>query len=123
MSTIYQVTVDIKEDGVRLPGFPVVKSVTVTESKGKQVFSRADATGVYTELPLEELAGVNVLFVQADQAVALRFNDQSDADLPLNQNGILLLVDGGIPSGATNKAALENDSGSATTVTMVSGGS
>lgn len=120
---VFQVTVDIKEDGVKLPGFPIVKSVTVTESKGKQVFIRADATGVYTELPLEELGGVSVLLVQADQAVALRFNDQSDSDLPLNANGLLLLVDAGIPSGATNKAALENDSGSNANVTMVAGGS
>jgi hypothetical protein len=120
---VFQISVDIKEDGVKLPGFPIVKSVTVTESKGKQVFSRPDSSGVYTELPLQELAGVSVLLVQADQAVAFRFNDQSDAFLPISANGLLLLVDAAISSGATNKAALENDSGSAANVTMVSGGS
>ena len=120
---VFQVTVDIKEDGVRLPGFPIIKSATVTETKGKQIVNRVSATGVYTELPLAELGAIEVLLVQADEATALRFNDQSDSDLPLKANGLLLLVDSEIPSGATNKAALENDSGSVTTVTVVAGGS
>lgn len=119
----FQVTIDIKEDGVKLPGFPIVKSVTTTETSGKQSFVRSDASGVYTELPIAELAGVSVLFVQATQATALRFNDQSDSDLPLNANGVLLLVDAAIPSVATNKAAIENASGSDATVVMVAGGS
>lgn len=123
MSTVYQVTVDIKKDGVREAGFPMIKSVTVTESKGKQVIQRADASGTYTELPLQELAAVNVLLVTADQAFALRFNDQSDSDLPVNADGLVLLIDAAIPSGASNKVALENASGSTANVTVVSGGS
>lgn len=123
MASTYTVTVDIKEDGKRLPSFPVTKSVTPTESGGRQQFSRPDDSGTYTELPLGELAGVSVLFVQADQAVTLRFNDQSDGGVPLAANGLLLLVDGAIPSGAASKASLENASGSAAVVTTVSGGS
>lgn len=123
MSTVYQITVDIKKDGVREAGFPIVKSVTVSESKGKQSVNRADASGTYTELPVEELAAVEVLLVQADQAFNLRFNDQSDSDLPIKANGLVLLVDANIPNSATNKVALENQSGSTAVVTIVSGGS
>jgi len=123
MSTTYVVTIDIKEDGQRLSGFPMVKTVTVAETKGKQVISRADADNTFTELPVQELGSIELLLVTADQAFNLRFNDQSDSNLPVSSGGLVLLVDCDIPSGASNKVALENESGSAAAVTVLSGGS
>lgn len=120
---VFNLTINFTEDGQPLPGFPIVQSKSVPESQGKQTISRPDDTGVYTELPLGELGVVSVLYVTADQPVALRFNDQTDGDLPLNAGGIMLLFDGNIPDTATLKAALENDSGSVATVTVISGGS
>lgn len=122
MSVTYTVSIDIKQDGNRIPGFPVVKTVTAAESRGKSVINRASASGTYTELPLQELGDVTLLFVQADQAFNLRFNDQSDADLPISANGVVLLVDCDIPGAGGNKAALENESGSVAAVTVIAGG-
>ena len=122
MPTI-QVTVDIKEDGQTLAGFPLTKQVTVLESAGRQVFTRISQVGSYNDLPLDELAGVSVLFVQADQPTELRFNDQTVSGLPLAASGFMLLVDGAIPDTATVKASLLNASGSDAQVTQVGAGS
>ena len=118
----FAITVTVTEDGVTLPGYPITKSKVVTETKGRQQFSRPNAASTYTDLPLGELGDVNVLVVTADQATSVRLNDQSNGSIPLNSGGLLILFDAAIPSGATSKASLENASGSAATVTMVAGG-
>lgn len=122
MSTTWTVTVTIKEDGVTVPGFPVTKTLATTESAGKQIMARADGAG-YVDLPLSELGNVDLLYVESDQALTLRFNDQSDAGIPLDASGLLLAVGISIPSGATSKASADNSSGSAAEVVQVAGGS
>lgn len=117
-----QITLTIKEDGQTLNGFPLVKTITVTESKGRQFIERADGGG-FVELPLTDLNGLEFFFVQADQAYTMRFNDQSDAGIPMAINSLMLIMGGAIPSGATNKAALDNSSGSTANVTVIAGGS
>lgn len=121
MASTYVVTLSIKEDGIELPGFPLTSTITAGESKGSAQFSRPDSAS-FTELPLEELGEINLLFVKPDLASSLRFNDQTDGGLPLNANGYLLAVDCAIPSGASNKAALQTNTGSAATVRQVAGG-
>ena len=119
---IFTVTIDIKEDGASLPSFPITKSVTTIESKGKATIVRPDSAS-FTELPLGDLGGISVLYVEADQAYALRFEDQSDAGLPISANGLCLLVNSNISSGATNKAALQTNTGNNANVIIVSAGS
>ena len=87
----FTVVIDIKEDGASLPGFPKTVSATPLESKGKSTIDRPDSAS-FTELPLTDLGGVSVLYVEADQAYTLRFEDQSDAGLPMAANGVCLLV-------------------------------
>lgn len=123
MAVSYQVTIDIKQDGSRMPGFPLTKTMSVTESKGKAVIQRADADDTFTELPLQELTSIEVLYVTANEAFNLRINDQSDSHIPMDADGVLLLIGANIPSGASNKVALENESGSTAEVTIVAGGS
>lgn len=120
---VYNLTVNFTEDGQPLPGFPIVQSQLVPEAGGKQTFSRPDDPGVFTDLPLGELGDINVLYVTADQPVTLRFNDQTDQGLPMNANGIMIMFTGNIPDAAVSKASLDNSSGSAATVTVISGGS
>lgn len=117
----YTITLTIQEDGVTMTGFPIVKTLTTTESAGRQVFSRADGGG-YVELAVAEIGDVNLLMVDTTQDVTLRFNDQSDGGLPLNANGLLLGVNIAIPTAATSKASADNSSGSAATITQVAGG-
>lgn len=120
MPTI-QVTVDIKEDGQTLPGFPVTKSVTVLESLGRATVERISAAG-FPELPLNDLNDINVLYVRANEATTLRFNDQTDQGLPMLADGFLLMVGSDIPDSASSKAGLQNLSGSTATVTTISAG-
>ena len=112
----------VREDGQELPGFPLNLTLSPTETTGKQSFNRPDAAATFTELPVSELGAVRLLLVQSDQITTLRFNDQSDAGIPMEANGVLLLFNCNIPSGATLKAALENASGSEAAVVMVAGG-
>lgn len=121
MSSVYTVEITIKEDGVALPGFPVTKTVTCAEAGGLQTFTRASGAS-YTELPLAELGQIDLLYVEPSQAGDLRFNDQSDGGLDIQADGCCLLVNCAIPSGASNKAALHTETGSAATVKQVSGG-
>jgi hypothetical protein len=118
---VYTVTLTIQEDGVTIPGFPVVKTLTTAESAGRQVLVRASGGG-YVNLPVAELGDVNLLMVDTTQALSIRFNDQTDAGLPMNASGLLLLVNSAIPSGATAKVSADNASGSAATIVQVAGG-
>ena len=118
----FTITIDVKEDGQSLPNFPVTKTVTTTESGGKATISRPDSAS-FTELPLGDLDGISVLYVESSEAYALRFEDQTDAGLPMSANGVCLLVNSNISSGATNKAALQTNTGSASTVQVVAAGS
>ena len=117
-----QWTLDVKEDGQTLPGFPLTKTVVTTESLGRNVVNRTSGAGFF-ELPLGDLDTVTILFVQADQDLVIRFNDQSDAGLPITANGFIALVDVAIPSGATSKASIENTSGSTAEVKQIAAGS
>lgn len=117
-----QVTLDIKEDGQTLAGFPLTTTVTAAESRGRSAFIRPSLVGSYVELPLEELGDISVLFVQSTEEVELRFNDQTVGGLPLNATGYVLIVNGAIPSTASDKASVLNASGANATITQVAAG-
>jgi len=71
----FTMTLTITEDGAKLPGFPIVKTINVTESKGYQKINRISAAG-FTELPLEDLGNINVLLFSADQDTDFQLNDR-----------------------------------------------
>lgn len=121
MASTYTVTLSIKEDGNELVGFPLTKTLTVDESKGSAVFTRPDSAS-FTDLDLAEIGEVNLLFVNPSLLSSLRFNDQSDGGLPINADGFLLAFNCAIPSGASSKASLQTNTGSAATVRQVAGG-
>lgn len=114
-------TINLTEDGVTVPGFPLTRTVTSTEVTGKNTYTRASGGG-YVELPLAELGAINFAVVTTDQDITIRFNDQSDAGLPLDANGVLVLATCDIPTGATNKIEADNSSGNTANVTSYIGG-
>lgn len=118
---LLKLTVSLTENGTPVPGFPITRSLTSSETTGEQTFTRADGGG-YIELPLAELGAINALVLTTDQDVALRFNDQTDGSLPLDANGVLVLITSNIPTGATSKISLSNASGSTSTHTAYIGG-
>lgn len=114
--------ISLREDGQELPGFPLNQTLSPTEFKGKMTITRPDAAATFTELPLQDIDTLRLLYVRADQDTTLRFNDQSDAGIPMTANSVLLLFDCNIPNTATSKAAMENASGSNTEAVIVAGG-
>lgn len=120
MATL-QLTVNLTEDGTVVPGFPITRSVTSSETTGKQTFVRATGGG-YVELPLAELGAINALVLTTDVDVTLRFNDQTDGGLPLDANGLIVLITSDIPSGASSKISVSNASGGNATHTAYIGG-
>ena len=120
MATL-QLTISLTEDGANVPGFPITRSVTASETTGKQTFTRATGGG-YVELPLAELGAINALVMTTDADVTLRFNDQTDGGLPLDANGVIVLITSDIPTGATSKISVDNASGGTSTHTAYIGG-
>lgn len=120
MATL-KLTISLTEDGSPVPGFPITRSITSTETTGKNTYTRATGGG-YVELPLAELGAINVAVVTTDKDISLRFNDQSDGGLPLDANGVLVLATCDIPTGATNKIEADNSSGETATLTSYIGG-
>lgn len=118
---VLQVTIDIKEDGQPLPGFPLTQQATLGASSGRSSYTRSSTSG-FVDLALGELETLNVLFAHVDRAVTLQFNDQSDAGIPLLADGLVLLFGANIPSTAAVLAALENVSGSSVRILQVAAG-
>lgn len=117
----FQLTVTLTQDGVALPGFPLTSSSTVDETTGRFTVERATGGG-YVATPDTDIGAVNVFYLTSNEAVTVRFNDQTDGGLPLNASGVLIAVGSNIPSGATTKISIDNSSGNEATITGLLGG-
>ena len=118
---VYRLTIELTQDGQRLPGFPLTRSKDVPDTAGLQEFVRASSAG-FNEIQFPELGDLNIFVYTADQVTTLRFNDQTDAGIPLNANSLVVLFDSNILSTATTKVSMENNSGSNATITTLGGG-
>jgi hypothetical protein len=121
MAVAVKVTILAEVDGKLIDGFPIIRRVSTDEFVGLQKIERASGGG-YVALPTSELAELRVLFVQADQAVTLRLDGQSDAGIPLLAGGLALLAGVDIDAGASTNALLENSSGSTANVKVMAAG-
>ena len=120
MADILDVTVIIKRNGRDVTGFPYQKRTVVDEL---QQFSYEKATGGgYETLPTTQIAAVQALVLTADQSITLRLDGQSDAGIPLNAGGLLLVLDSNLDAGASTNATLDNSSGSTAVVTGLGAG-
>ena len=120
MADILDVTVIIKRNGRDVTGFPYQKRTVVDEL---QQFSYEKATGGgYETLPTTQIAAVQALVLTADQSITLRLDGQSDAGIPLNAGGLLLVLDSNLDAGVSTNATLDNSSGSTAVVTGLGAG-
>jgi hypothetical protein len=110
MSSQIKVTVLIERDGALLPGFPLVRRLTVDEAQSADTEQASSAS--YVAFPSNQLDTIQLLLIRADQATSIRFNNQSDAGLPLNANGFVIVVDSNIASGIATNCTIQNNSGS-----------
>lgn len=116
-------TISIEKNGQQLPGFPVVRRVSVDEMV---TFSteQASSDGVFAAPNLSNLASVTFFYYSANQITKLLFDGNSDTSTPLEMaaNGLLVLVNPTIDAGASTNITIENDSGSTALLTGVAGG-
>lgn len=115
-------TISIEKNGQSLPGFPVVRRVSVDEMS---TFSteQASSDGVFAT-PISNLDSVTFFYYTANQITKLLFDANSDTAAPLElaANGLVLLINPVIDSGASTNITIENDSGSTALRTGVAGG-
>lgn len=117
-----EVTLTIKVDGMPLPGMPIQKRLEVDEHTGRVEFEQATGGG-YAALPgTSALSEVQFLFLRANKAVTLRLDGQSDAGIPLNAHGLILIMDADIDVGASTNATLDNGSGATALVQALAAG-
>lgn len=116
-------TISIEKNGQQLPGFPVVRRVSVDEMV---IFSteQANSDGVFAAPNLSNLASVTFFYYTANQTTKLLFDGNTDTAAPLEiaANGLVVLVNPTIDSGASTNITVENDSGSTALLTGVAGG-
>lgn len=113
MATI-ELSMTLRVDGQTVPGFPVIRKVTATETVAFD-YQKASGGG-YATLPVSDIASLAALVVRADQAVTVRLDGQSDAGIELNADGLLIILDAVIDAGASTNATISNASGAAATV-------
>ena len=116
-------TISIEKNGQPLPGFPVVRRVSVDEMVSFST-EQASSDGVFVAPNLSSLGAVTFFYYTADQITKLLFDGNSDGTAPLEMsaNGLLLLVNPTIDSGSSTNITVENDSGSTALLTGVAGG-
>ena len=118
-----KITVLVEVDVRVLGGFPLVRRLEVDESQQFAYEKANDGDAVtFSAMPTDQLAEIQALILQADQAVTLRLDNQSDAGIVVNAGGLVCLVDVDIDAGATTNAKVNNNSGVAANLKGVAGG-
>ncbi len=102
-------TISVERDGQLLPGFPLVRRLSVDEVQIADAEQPTSAS--YVAFPSSLLDTIQAFIFRADQATQVRFNAQSDAGIPLNANGIIVIIDAAIASGAATNSTIQNNSG------------
>jgi len=94
-----RVTLNIEQDGSPLPGFPLVRTQQLDEADGLRTEEKAadNDTTTFTALSTV-LSQLQLLFVHAPQRLTFRLDNQSDAGVTLEANGVLLIVNGDLQS-------------------------
>lgn len=119
-----KLVVSLESDGKQVPGFPVVRRLTVPETQQFAYEKADDGDAVtFSAVPADQLAEIQALVLRTDQQLTFRFDGQSDAGIVLNAGGVLVFLDSDIDAGAgANNAKVNNDSGSTANVVGFAGG-
>jgi len=110
-----KVVVDVEIDGVKVPGFPLTRRITVDEVQHFDYEEGADNdTTTYSALPTAQVASIQALILRpTEQPITLRLDAQTDAGIIINAGGLIVIVDATIDAGATTNATVNNPDASA----------
>ena len=104
-----KVTIQCEQDGVELPGFPLIFREIVTESVPLEVQKTPDNnTTSYSQVPGTIPGTLQVLVLSFDQALNFRLNGAVAGSLPMNAAGCLVLVGSNIAAGAATNITVNN---------------
>lgn len=114
-----EVTLTVKIDGEDAPETPITFRKAVD---GTETFDLSQAsTGTY--VARGGIADLSMLLLRTlDQTVTVRLDNQSDAGIILNAGGFVLVVNGDIDAGVATNLKINNNSGSATQLQGILGG-
>lgn len=116
-------TVSIEKNGQQLPGFPVVRRVSVDEMVAFST-EHSSSDGVFSAPSgVTALDSITFFYYTANQITKILFDGNSDGTAPLEiaANGLVVLINPTIDAGASN-ILIENDSGNTALLTGVAGG-
>ena len=104
-----KITIQVEQDGVELPEFPLIFREIVTESVplAVQVAADNDST-TYAQVPGTIPSTLQVLVLGFDQALNFRLNGAVAGSLPMNAKGCLVLVGSNIAAGAATNVTVNN---------------
>ncbi len=110
-----KVVVDVEVDGVKVPGFPLTRRLSVDEVQHFDYEEAADNDSTtYSTLPTTQLATIQSLVLRPlEQPITLRLDAQSDAGIIINTGGLIVIIDATIDAGASTNATVNNPDASA----------
>lgn len=110
-----KLTIQCEQDGVELPGFPLIFREIVSESFPIEATKAPDNnTTTYSQVPGTIPPVLQVLVLSFDQAMNLRWNNAVAGSLPMNAAGCVVLVGANIAAGAALNALINNPASTGT---------
>src|ERR1035437_6459900 len=111
-------TILIEIDGVSLPDFPVVRRYIVNElaNIGDLVATPDSNTSTFHAIPAAVMATLGIFFVAPDQAINLKINQNTP--LPLNANGLVLIMGAALAQGTPNTNVQVNNPSSSVSANL-----
>lgn len=108
-----EITLTVKRDGQPVNGFPVTRRIEADEVQhfSYEQAAHGDIT-TFGAVPADQINTVQALVLRTTKAITVRLDGQSDAGVPLNAGGILIVLDSTIDAGAgASNAKVNNNSG------------
>jgi hypothetical protein len=91
----------IEKNGVSLDGMPIVRRLIVNEDANSTLVAAPDSnTSTFHAIPAAVMATLGIFFVAPDQAINLKIN--MNTPLPLNANGLVLIMGAALAQGTPN---------------------
>ena len=123
MPTALNVKIEItKAGGEPIDGFPFSRRIVVDEIQAFRYEKANDGDSItFTSIPSDQLSEIQLLALRSDQPITLRLDNQVDAGIFINANGLVLLLNVDLDAGASTNARL-NSNGAVAVVKGFAGG-
>ena len=112
-----KVTVQVEQDGVVLPGFPIVERVVVEQVvPWTPLRHDPSPSEAFVALPTTTIVTLQALIVRPNRLLVVRYDGQTDAGIEIEPGGLLLVLGGRADAGP-----VANVKASATETTLIHG--